>query len=63
MDFDYTGGVLRLFMDSWTCKEGDPYVTSSKVTIADADNVGTQYLYYPEEINIISINGELVLRK
>ena len=61
-DFDYTGGVVKL-VDSWTCKEGDPYVTGTEVTIADADNVGTQYLYYPEEINIISINGELVLRK
>ncbi len=50
-------------MYSLTCKEGDSYVTDTKVTISDADNVGTQYLYYPEEINIISINGELVLRK
>ena len=61
-DIDYSGGVVKL-VDSWTCKEGDPYVTGTEVTIADADNVGTQYLYYPEEINIISINGELVLRK
>ena len=61
-DLDYSGGVVKL-VDSWTCKGGDPYVTGTRVTISDADNVGTQYLYYPEEINIISINGELVLRK
>lgn len=61
-EFDYSGGVLRLG-NSQVCKKRDAYYWDIYVSIYDADEVGTQYIYYPEEINIISINGELVLRK
>lgn len=33
------------------------------VKILAADDIGNQYLYYPEELNVVRINGELVLRK
>ena len=61
-EFDYSGGVLRI-ANSQVCKKAEYYYMDTCVSIYDSDEIGIQYLYYPEEINILSINGELELRK
>ena len=60
-EFDYSGGVLRI-ANSQVCKKAEYYYMDTCVSIYDSDEIGIQYLYY-EEINILSINGELELRK
>lgn len=59
---DYKRGGIEIDI----AKRADPHglgLRGSNIIIYGAEEAGPQYLYYPEEINIIRINGELVLSK
>lgn len=59
---DYTGKVSNIADSMVFAENGNTYGDIS-VTIYNSDQAGTQYIYYPEDINVISVDGELVLRK
>lgn len=61
MDIRYIMDMGRIFIESsFTVREN---MQTTDVIIANAEEIGDQYLYCPEEITIVRIDGEIVLEK
>ena len=59
-ELDYCRGVIQID----TARRGGEYGRGgANIIIYGADEVGIQYLYYPEDIRVIRVNGELILSK
>ena len=51
------------FVKEWTNDYENESIDGGPLFIKDADDYSNQWIYYPEEINIVRIEGEMVLNK